>query len=141
MLLVTLSFTHYSPKDSKWGILELLLANYLEQAIRYIDKEHLHGFLFKESEEDEEISFSETQSWWNENSQKRESLASFGLTVDEYGTVEGNCKTITRWLNSTEWKDTDDAYYGAIHYFWDDYTEISQADADVLIRLGLVKVL
>jgi hypothetical protein len=55
--------------------------------------------------------------------------------------VEGNCKTITRWLNSTEWKDTDDAYYGAIHYFWDDYKEISQADADVLIRLGLVKVL
>ena len=35
--------------------------------------------------------------------------------------------------------DYSDAYYGVTHYGWDEGSEISNADADTLIRLGIAE--
>jgi hypothetical protein len=141
-LLVEVRFEHHAPKDSETGLKELVVANDLDQALSYIDKEHLLDY-FAEAEEDNETedvsSHYPTDEWWEKHPEKKAELAAFGLTVDEWGDVQGPEMAITRWLSATTWKDADDAFYGVTHWDWSNRQEISEADAEVLFRLGLAK--
>lgn len=136
-MLIKLKFTHDSPKDSESGIMELLIADSLESAIKYIDKKHLYGAL-KDYEDDEECGFYPDKKWWRKNEHKRQDAIDAGLSIDEYGEVTGDGRALTLWLNGTHWKDADDAYYGVTHHDWSEFQEVTEDEIAVLLKLGLV---
>lgn len=136
MILVKVGFTHYSPKDSESGIAEYVLADTLDQAVAHIDDKHMFGWLKDAEADGDEGSYSPDEDWLTAD--RRAEATAAGLSVDEYGSVCGPAHTLTRWLGGTFWKDTDDAYYGVTHYDWRQCRVVDEADAAVLVRLGLV---
>lgn len=137
-LLVEVRFVHYSPKDSEEGIKEFILADSLEQAIGYIDDEHMFGAL---ADEDGEVSQEAyvTEEWLKANQHRLDEAKALGLRVDEeYHSVSGPSPAITRWHQGTTWKDAEDAYYGVTNWDWSRHRHISEEDAQVLVRLGII---
>lgn len=137
MLLIHLRFTHYSPKDSEDGLKELLLAESVEQALPYIDKEYLYDHL--KDAEDDEAYHSVDDDWWEQHPGRKEEAVAMGLTVNEYGSVEGPAHVMTRWWRGNSWKEASDAYYGVTHYDWDIAKPVTDEEAAVLLKLGLAK--
>jgi hypothetical protein len=139
-LLVVVDSIHYSPKDSETATKELLIVRDLDQALGYIDQEHLLGY-FKDGDDQDEDSgyYSPSDEWWEQNPTKRAEAEALGLEISEYGSVSGTGENLTRWLSSNDWKDADDAYYGVTHYDWSKRQEISDDDVATLLRLGLAK--
>lgn len=137
MLLVEVRFAHYAPKDSEEGIKELILATNLEQAVAYIDNEHMFGHL-KDCEED--IGYASLDDdFWEQNPSKKQEAEALGLEVNEYGSVEGPSHVITKWLQRTTWEEVSEAYYGVTQWDWSKHQEISDEDAAVLLKLGIAK--
>lgn len=142
-LLVVLDCIHYSPKDSETATKELLIATDLDQAVGYIDKEHLLDYFADGDDDDEEDGgsgyYSPDEEWWEKNPTKKAEAEALGLEISEYGSVQGTGENMTRWLSSNDWKDADDAHYGVTHFDWSKRQEITAEDAATLLRLGLAK--
>lgn len=139
MILIDLRFTHHSPKDSETGTKELLIAESIEQALPYIDSEHLRDYL-KESKHDEDNGYhSVSDEWWEQNPGRKEEAEAMDLTVGEHGDVEGPAHLLTLWWQGTTWKDTDDAFYGVTHHEWSIQKPLAEEETTVLLRLGLAK--
>jgi hypothetical protein len=133
-LLIQIGFTHYAPKDSTDGIKEFIIADNMEQALKYINEEYLHGELFDEDEYNEERSFYPGEEWWKKNEHKRKTTKDFGLEIDEFDDVKGLAKNLTIWLEGTHWQEVSDAYYGVTQYDWSKYQEISTLEAALLVK-------
>lgn len=143
MILVELRFVHYSPKDSKEGIKEFLIANDEAQAVAYIDNEHMYDSLFEDDDVielgDEDMeSFYPSKEWWESHPGMKEKAIAAGLEVDEYN-VSGKSKSITLWYKGTTWQDTDDAYYGVTHWDWSRQRPLNPDEVAMLIELGVAK--
>ncbi len=145
--LVVLESSHYAPKDGNDAIQEILIANDADQALAYIDKEHLYDYFADEDHSDKEEEsgyFSPTKEWWDANPSKRDEAVSLGLEIVEYShditpSVRGTGDALTRWLQSNTWKDVEDAYYGVTQFTWQRQQSISDEDAATLLRLSLAK--
>jgi hypothetical protein len=136
MLLVPISFIHYGPKDSEEGIKEYILVNSIEEAVNYIKEKHCSYLL----DEDDTGMFSTTEDWWDKHPEKRQQALDAGLTIDEFGYVEGNAKALTLWLEGNDWKDVEDAHYGVTHWSWAGSKPIRDDQAATLIMLQLATV-
>jgi hypothetical protein len=136
VLLVQIKFKHYAPKDSEEGTKEWIVCDSEDEALDYINEEHLYGVF---NEEPEEASFYPTAEWCRENPTKSAEALSMGLRVDEWNTWFGPNHAITKWLRGTWWQEVTDAYYGVTKYDWSNQQEISEEDVKVLVRLAFVK--
>ncbi len=149
MILVAIAFTHYSPKDSESGVKERIIATDIDQAVAYIDKEYMYGYLTDaERDGDENSSYwlekeGRDWRWLNRILNSLEKAKEMGLQVkDDDGDiiVEGKSFLITKWFGGQNWNsDISDAFYGVTQWNWQDTIEITQEDCDTLIRLGVAK--
>lgn len=139
ILLVELRFRHHSPKDSRAGVRELIIASSLDQAVEYIDLEHMGLALEEMRAREDRHTYHPVKGFWKANPAKHASTRDFGLEIGDYGEVEGTAYNLTRWLQSDSWMTVEDAYYGVTHWDWSRHFPVSLADAEVLLRLGLAK--
>lgn len=139
MILVQVGFMHYSQKDSEQGVKEIVIANNLQQAIDYINKEHMFGGLKDVKDDGDQGSYSPPMGFWQANPEKKEQARAMGLTVGKHGDVEGDSHTLTMWHQGNDWQEPTDCYYGVTHWFWNAHQEITGEDAATLLRLGLAK--
>lgn len=125
MKLHKIQIRHCAPRDCKESIVCYVLSDNENQILSYIDKELLFG------------------TWGDRN----EDTLSEPLSIkDDEGEVIGSEFYYEKMLRlrgefNDEYADYSDAYYGVTHYGWDEGVEISQLDADVLIKLKMVVVL
>lgn len=140
MKLVTIKFEHYSPKDSESGIKEYVITDDHEAVTDYVDCEHLCDVIEDdEADEDPDIRWA-----WFGGRPLPEGREKYGITSDEDedGNLSGTYAQLSRWLKRTSWDDGDiDGYYGETHYDWSEARDISESDAEVLVRLGIAKKL
>jgi hypothetical protein len=142
-LLVEFRFKHYAPRDSEEGTKEFIIASNLEQAIAYFDCEHL-GWLRDMQEDGDKGSFCPDCFWLEQNRDKLQTAPQFALVVEDDGDddivlVRGLAYNLTLWLNGTTWKAADNLYYGFTHWDWSNQKEITDQEAETLIRLNIAK--
>ncbi len=125
MKLHKIQIRHCSPKDCKEAVVSYVLAENEEDIFDYIDKVLLFGI-------------------WSDRNQA--SLSNPLKIKNKEGELIGQEIYKEKMLRlrgefNDEYADYSDAYYGVTHYGWDEGVEISQLDADVLIKLKMVVVL
>jgi hypothetical protein len=138
MKLHKITVVHYSQKDSHESIEAFLLTDDEEQVIRWL-RDTCFWAAGEEEDDNEEVGVAPTDRWWSEHPGARDRALSMGLTIDpEYGTVSGPQSKLVRWWRG-DVRDPEDLYYGDTLFWWDKGTPVSEPEAEVLIRLGVVE--
>ncbi len=135
--LVKLAFTHYGPKDSEDGIKAFLIVESDQRLIAYIKAKYLHS-LDDYAEDDASVTL--TADWIAANPNAINRAKEAGLSVEtKYGwtDVSGNKREVILALQGNTAFEEDDCYYGVTHYDWSDQRQISEAEAVMLVRLGV----
>ena len=114
MKLFKVTFMHYSQKDSEEGIKGYVLAETEHEVMLHIDASYVYDS-WKGSEPIEV---------WDEKLEKLIERPFLDKIMKERGEY---------------WQDVSDLYYGATQHGWEEGVEISDADAEVLLRLGLAE--
>mgnify|MGYP003622045421 CR=1 FL=1 len=141
MMLYTLKFTHYSPKDGKTGILGYFLVDDFEKFWKYLDKECFYDS-FKDYEDDgDEGSYYPDDEWKEEHPQKMQEAKDLGLNIGEYGEISGPKQTMIRWFEGNGFEDVEDAYYGVTQYDWSEKRSIDDEHVELLIQLGVATII
>lgn len=142
--LVTIKFDHYSPKDYESGIKEFVITNDHESVTNYVDDEHMYGRIKDDETEEKpskrEVSAQEVLT----NQMLQPDPAKYGVVEekDRYShTFNGTFAQLARWSKKVTWDSTEDGYYGVTLWDWADVQDISDTDAEVLVRLGIAKLL
>ena len=116
-MIFRVMFTHFSQKDSKDGLLCVVMAPNEEALIAYLDKTHNHGSWEDASNDEEEGSWSPAEPLTDEEAARAEAL---GLTVDrEYDSIEGPHAALLRFCHGDTFNEPTDLYYGFTHLFWE----------------------
>lgn len=139
-----ITFVHYSQKDSKEGISSYVIASDEEQVVQHLAGGALYSWEDWERDGDEgEVE--PIAEWWDDNPDAVDRAKALGLTVHMYdwgerlgqpNRVEGKKTDVVRWWRG-EIDEVSDLYYGATQFYWDAGVPISNADAEVLVRLGI----
>ncbi len=137
-LLIELLVTHHAAKSSKTATAAWLIADGPDASARYIDVVYLHGEL-SAAYSDRAGECCPTAEWWQDHPEKKAEAIAAGLTIGEFGDVLGPGRALSLWWGGTTWQeiDADVAYYGVSQYDWSRCREIDDADAAVLLRLGV----
>jgi len=112
MRLFKVTFMHYSQKDSAEGIKEYLLADTEHEVVEHIDVNHAW----------ESWSDRDPIDVWDEKLEKLIERPFLDKILKERGDY---------------WEEVSDLYYGATQFGWEEGVEISDTDAEVLLRLGI----
>lgn len=134
--LVKLAFTHYSPKDSEDGVKAFLIVDTDEKLIAYIKKECIRCL----DDYDDEDSVYLCEDWLTTHPNAIDRAKQAGLTVEsEYGLTEisGNKREIILALQGDTTFEAGDLYYGATQYDWSEQRVITDAEAEMLVNLGV----
>lgn len=133
MKLVTIKFEHYAPKDSESGVAEYVLADDHEAVTDYVDRVHMLGTIRNDDGDVREA--------WLNNRERPEGAERYGVkqSPDYDAVVVGTFSQLARWTKGTLWDSTEDSYYGVTLWDWSEARDISDADAEVLVRLGIAK--
>ena len=139
MNLYRIYFRHYSQKDSKRGTETFLLAESDEQVMAWMTEDTQEYFPGWEYLTDEDTGcVYKGEDWLQEHPDMVDRAKAMGLTVDEWGDIEGPMKTLILF-NRGEVRDPTDLYYGETQWFWELVaTDIIDEDAEVLERLGML---
>jgi len=119
MKLYSILIRHCAPKDYKESLVGYFLAQDDTQIMNYIDKELLSGI-------------------WSD----RHNEDGMCEIYDDEGNILGKETYKEKMLH---WRgefyepnaDYSDAYYGVTHYGWTEGREISEVEAETLVRLGV----
>lgn len=140
-----ITFVHYSPKDSKEGILRYVVASDEEQVVQHLaGSDLLYSWEDWERDGDED-SVEPMAEWWDDNPDAVDRAKTLGLTLHLYdwgdrigqpNWVEGKKTDVVRWWRG-DTTEVSDLYYGATRVYWDAGVAITPADAEVLTRLGI----
>ncbi len=121
MKLFKIKMRHCAPRDCKESIFSYVLANDESQVLNYIDKEILFGI-------------------WSDR--HHDSLSEPIVTKEEGKIIHIEVYKEKMLRIKGEFNDENadysDAYYGITHYGWEEGIEISESDANILLKLNLV---
>lgn len=118
--LHAITFVHASPKDQKGGIVTYVLADTEESVRDGIDTTYNYGC-------------------WRD----KDGDGPVNVYDDDYN-LTGTESYLTKMLRlrgsqNDEDASYEDAYYGVTHYGWTEPVEVSDSDAEVLLRLGVAQ--
>lgn len=137
-LLVKLGFIHCGPKDSESGIQTYLIANSIDEVIKYVDKEYLSDRIAESrGSEEDSASVSYGLDYFKDNPAELQRAIDLGLNVEDVdiGYVTGSYHAVTEFYGGTDWDEDADAYYGTTDYNWRESRPISEDQISVLIDL------
>ena len=145
LTLVKLAFVHYSPKDSEDGVKAFLIVDSDDclvpvassRLIAYI-KENCIFSLDDYAEDEDGVYLS--SDWIASHPNAVDRAKEAGLKVKtKYGLteVEGNKRDIILALQGNTAFEVEEAYYGVTQYDWSDLRQITDAEAEMLVNLGI----
>jgi len=138
MRLHRVTSIHYGPKSHHEAVEAYLIADDEEQVIVWVSKANSDHWDPKWNDMRQQASVSPSREWWEKNPGARDRAGALGLTIDEYDTVNGPEGGVLRFWRG-DFRDPEDLYYGATQFWWDEGVEIAEADAAVLLRVGVAK--
>jgi len=155
MKLHTVKVTHYAPKGDHSAIERYLLAKNEEEIITWLNTTHLTQWDDEEWAE-EENTISPAAEWWDDHPEAAERARGMGLAVvgdagdcgavlntwyeeDASLYVEGPQSILLRWWRGDDFEELSNLYYGAVHFSWDAGCEVTDAEVEVLLRLGVAE--
>ena len=130
MKLFAIQFQHFSQKDRKSGIKLYALADSDEQVLARLDSE------------DEKFT---RGSWSRQSGEMEEGDDRLAIYCEGYyKAIRRDASYLAKMLRLRgEMNDPDapveDAYYGVTHWGWSESKEISEAQAEVLLELGIAE--
>ena len=142
MRLHTIRVKHCAQRGSHTAVETYLLANDEEEVVSWLrDSTCLEDW----ERDGDEGEVGPTGEWWDDNPEEADRAREMGLTIHLYDWgdregqpdwVEGPKAQVFRWWRG-DFDEPTDLYYGATIWSWDRGLEITQADAEVLLRLGI----
>ena len=126
-LFCILRFKHFSPKDSKQGILEFIIGKTREEILEYINEEYLYG------EYGEQIVYGQI------DESLKEKAELIGIEVDEFLAIKGTKEQFIRLFCNTFWEHPEDCYYGVTKYDWSEITHIEELEIETLKKFITLK--
>lgn len=140
LVFIEIRFTEYFREHCSRGIKELVISNSLEEAVDYIVDEHAGGSLY---EDETDGMFVPSEKFFNENLEKFNKLSQYNLKIEEVNrrnklrkAIVGRRNNLNRFLESNDWEEAEE---NKPKFDWSNNQEISEADAEVLLRLKIVK--
>ena len=134
MKLFAIQFTHYSQKDSKSGIKLYALADSDEQVLARLDG--------RISNSQAEFTYG---AWSDRSEEMEDDDDRLNIYNDgDYKAIGRDASYLAKMLRLRgEMNDPDatveDAYYGVTHWGWSEGKEITEAQAAVLLELGIAE--
>jgi hypothetical protein len=149
--LFELRFTHYAPKDSKEGTAAWLIAESVEDVIKYTAEKHHTQWLDEdfgvdeEEDADEEYppSINPSNDFWETHPEEVARAEAMHLTVVMKdwgdrgpGEVQGTPQDLLLWWRG-DYREVAEAYYGDTLYSWTEPKPITDAEVTTLVTLGI----
>ena len=139
--LFKVTVKHYAPKDSITATLCWLIAADEEAVIAHLIATEITGWDYDDWNEEEGEIWVDDE-YFEQNPGQRERAETLGLKVeaDDYGAdISGSNSALLRWKRGDFDEYFSDAHYGITNRFWDEGQPIDDADAAVLVRVGVAQ--